>query len=84
MDFFELSEDYGIVEYRIPDSWVGDTIRDLEVRNQYHINVIALRRNEDLIVQNISKEPLRKEDIIIFFGSSEDLGAMKALYDESN
>ncbi|MDQ0508914.1 Ktr system potassium uptake protein A [Aedoeadaptatus ivorii] len=84
LDFFELSEDYGIVEYRIPDSWVGDTIRDLEVRNQYHINVIALRRNEDLIVQNISKEPLRKEDIIIFFGSSEDLGAMKALYDESN
>ncbi|MBO5035145.1 MAG: TrkA family potassium uptake protein, partial [Oscillospiraceae bacterium] len=37
LNFIEFSEDYGIVELAIPRSWQGKTIRELDVRNAYHV-----------------------------------------------
>ena len=40
----EFSEDYGIVELLVPKSWVGKTIRELDVRNAFHVNIITMSR----------------------------------------
>lgn len=72
-DYFELSDDYGIVEYEVPEEWVGKTIRELQLRRKFHVNVIAIRRGKDLLVRHFVDEILQKNDIIIFFGSDDDL-----------
>ncbi|MDY3118634.1 MAG: TrkA family potassium uptake protein [Peptoniphilus sp.] len=72
-DYVELSDDYGIVEYEVAKDWVGKTIRELQLRSEFHVNVIAIRRGEDLIVRCVAEETLRENDIIIFFGSDDDL-----------
>ena len=72
-DYFELSDDYGIVEYEVVDDWIGKSIRQLQLRSEFHVNVIAIRRGKDLIVRRVAEEVLRKNDIIIFFGSDDDL-----------
>ena len=72
-DYFELSDDYGIVEYEVVDKWIGKSIRDLQLRKEFHVNVIAIRRGKDLIVRRVAEEVLNRNDIIIFFGSDDDL-----------
>lgn len=72
-DYFEISENYGVIEYEVFDDWAGKTVRLLDFREHFHVNVIAIRRNENLIVHNIADEILREGDAIIFFGSDEDL-----------
>ena len=48
MEYIELSDEYGIVEIEAPLSWHGKTIRELNLRQQYGINVIAMRKDEAL------------------------------------
>lgn len=72
-DYFELSDDYGIVEYEVAEDWVGKSIRELQLRREFNVNVIAIRRSKDLIVRHVAEEVLNRNDIIIFFGSDDDL-----------
>ena len=72
-DYFELSDDYGIIEYEVSENWIGKSIRDLQLRRDFHVNVIAIRRAKDLIVRRVAEEELQRNDIIIFFGSDDDL-----------
>ena len=72
-DYFELSDDYGIIEYEVSEKWIGKSIRDLQLRRDFHVNVIAIRRSKDLIVRRVAEEELQRNDIIIFFGSDDDL-----------
>ncbi len=44
LNFIEVSEDYGIVELAAPRSWQGKTIRELDIRNAFHVNIIAVRK----------------------------------------
>lgn len=41
-EYIELSEDCSIVEITIPDDWVGKSLAELEIRNKYQVNIIAL------------------------------------------
>ena len=45
LNFIELSEDASIVEIAVPLTWMGKTLKELDVRNVYGVNVIGLRRN---------------------------------------
>ena len=44
-DYIELTEDYSIFETAVPVSWVGKTVVELAVRQKYHINILATRRD---------------------------------------
>ena len=49
MEYIELSQEFGIVEMKPIREWVGKTIRELEMRTRYGINVIAVRTDENTI-----------------------------------
>ncbi|MCR5055459.1 MAG: TrkA family potassium uptake protein [Clostridia bacterium] len=42
-DFIQLSEDYGIYEIIPLKKWLGKTIRQVDVRNNYNISIVAVR-----------------------------------------
>ncbi|MDD7363840.1 MAG: TrkA family potassium uptake protein [Peptoniphilus sp.] len=75
--YFELSDDYGLVEYDVLDEWVGQSVSNLKFRQRYKVNVIAIRREGRMIVRNFSEEILRKGDLLIFFGSDRDLARIE-------
>src|SRR3712207_7985408 len=47
LDYIELSQDYSIAEISSPKEWHGKTLKELDMRSQYGINVMALKRNKD-------------------------------------
>ena len=50
LDFVELSETIKMLEINIKPEWAGYTLRGLDLRSKEHINVIALRKNGELVV----------------------------------
>ena len=47
-DYIELSEEYSIYEIPVPAHFAGHTIIELDVRNRYHINILAVKTGETL------------------------------------
>lgn len=43
MDYIPLSEDYMIFELAPPNSFLGKTLAELQLRNRFNIEVIAVR-----------------------------------------
>ncbi len=76
INFIELSPEYGIVEIDLPNGWSGNTIRDLDVRAKYHVNVIAVRRGQDINVAPGGDYILANGDKLMVLGQSADISAL--------
>ena len=42
LDYIELSEDYGILEIPAPKSWIGKSLKELNIRAKLGVNIIAV------------------------------------------
>lgn len=79
LNFIEFSEDYGIVELAAPKSWEGKTIRELDVRNAFHVNIIAVRKADHPGTLNVAPGAncmLEAGDNVIALGRSEDINRL--------
>ncbi len=45
-DYFKLSDDYALYEISVPDSWIGKTIIEQNVRQKYNVNVLAIKTDK--------------------------------------
>jgi len=73
LDFIELSDEYSISEVRLPDSWAGKSLVELNVRVKYRLSVIAIRRAGAIIVNFAPNAPLQAGDELVVLGSYRDL-----------
>ncbi|MCT4599138.1 MAG: TrkA family potassium uptake protein [Vallitalea sp.] len=73
VDYIELSEDYSIVEISILDEWVGNNLRDLNMRAKYGINVMAIRKGVNITITPGPDVILEEGDILVVIGSNKDL-----------
>ena len=76
-DWIELSPDYSIVETRVPEKWIGKTLRELRIRERYGFNVVGIKKNEKVDVNVGPEKPLEEGSIMIFIGSNEMLNKYK-------
>ncbi len=72
MEYIELSQEFGIVEMEPIPAWVGKTIRQLELRNTYGVNVIAVRSHEDTIkIPPDIDTPIPADVVMVMLGKYE-------------
>ena len=74
-DWIELSPDYSIVETAIPKRWVGKTLKELDVRRNYEVNVVGIKEEEEGHEENPPNPdlPLRDGMILMLIGANEAL-----------
>ena len=72
-DYTRLSPDHAIYETEIPDSWTGRTIVELGVRQRYHLNIRAIRRNGEVEPMPGPSSRFGPGDHIILLGSDRDV-----------
>lgn len=72
-DYTRLSQDHAIYETEIPDNWIGRSILDLGVRQRYHLNILAIRRNGDVIPMPGPNSQFARGDRVILLGSDRDV-----------
>ena len=72
MEYIELSQEFGIVEMEPIPAWIGKTIRQLELRNTYGVNVIAVRSHEDTIkIPPDIDTPIPADVVMVMLGKYE-------------
>ncbi len=79
LNFIEVSDDYGIVELSAPGSWLGKTIREVDVRNAFHVNIIAVRSADapgSLNVAPGGSYMLKVGDNVVAVGRSGDINRL--------
>ena len=77
MDFMELSSDYGMIERIVPQTWVGKTIRELNIRADYNVNIVAIKDNGKMNVSFAPDFVLEQKQTLICLGSFKDLDKIK-------
>ncbi len=73
LDAVELTADYSIAEVTVLPEWDGRNLRELRLRDKYHINVIAVKRNHDLEINPSAEEIIRDGDALVLLGKNEVL-----------
>ncbi|MGN1121480.1 MAG: NAD-binding protein [Eubacteriales bacterium] len=72
-EYLEFSNDYSIIEVAVPEKWVGKTLRNLDVRNTYGINVIAISHpsSHSVDISINPNNPLSKDDALVLLGTDD-------------
>ena len=72
-DWIALSPDYSVVEAAIPKKWVGKTLKELDVRKSYEVNVVGIKEGERVEITPDPNTPLKPGMILMLVGSNEAL-----------
>ncbi|MBQ5152916.1 potassium channel family protein [Macrococcoides caseolyticum] len=73
LDYLELSDQHSIVEIRAGETLQGHTILELDIRANYGINIIAVKRGREIIVSPDPAVAIENGDILIMIGHDNDL-----------
>ncbi|MBT5737521.1 MAG: TrkA family potassium uptake protein [Planctomycetes bacterium] len=79
VDSLPMGKDQAIVEIPVPNRWIGKTIGELEIRQNYAVNLICIRR-ADADVADFSPAvdvPFQKTDKVFLLGSKDRLADLK-------
>ncbi len=79
MEYIELSDEFGIVEMAPPESWYGKSLRQLELRSRYGLNVIAIRREDSLGISPDIDAPIDDQCTMVMLGSYETINQLKKM-----
>lgn len=72
-DWIALSPDYSVVEAAIPKKWIGKTLKELDVRKSYEVNVVGIKEGERVEITPDPDMPLREGMILMLVGANEAL-----------
>lgn len=76
IDYLELSPDFSMAEIRPEPTWVGKTLKELDMRTKMGINVVAIRNGEALNAMPTMNTMIHGEDIMLVVTSEENLKNM--------
>jgi trk system potassium uptake protein len=68
----ELSKKYSLVELRAAGKILNKTLMDLDLRKRFGINVVAIKRGDEILVPD-AEELITEKDIIIVVGSNPSI-----------
>ena len=72
-EYFIISKDYAVCEVAIPQAWIGKTVGDLNIRKNYHINILALKKGEELTAEITPQTVFTEDHTILILGKKETL-----------
>ena len=84
LEHIELSSDFSIMETVPPKEFIGQSIRDLDIRAKEGLNIIAVRKTEpseegrcDLDVAPKADYIVKQGDVFVIIGTNENLDKFK-------
>lgn len=79
LDYVELDPRYGIAEIYAPEEWIGKSLKELELRNNYHINVLGIKRGAELDVQFNPDDEITEGTVLVIIGGNADINKLEKL-----
>ncbi|TFE24307.1 TrkA family potassium uptake protein [Cohnella luojiensis] len=82
LEHIELSDDTSIVELKVSSAMIGKSLRQLDIRQKFNCNVLAVKRNGDMDITPLPNESLAKDDVLVIVGKNDQLTKLEQAYAE--
>ena len=81
-DYLQISEGCSIIEIAPPKDFIGRSLKQLNVRAQYKLNIVAIKRKdekgkESINVVPVAEEKIEEGDMLVVAGANEDIEKLK-------
>ncbi|HWP98679.1 MAG TPA: TrkA family potassium uptake protein [Syntrophomonadaceae bacterium] len=73
LELIALSPHYSLIELAAPVRFVGHTLEKIDLRKHFQVNILAIKRKEDIIVAPGPGEMIASHDLLVMIGKTEDL-----------
>lgn len=77
--FSEQAKSIGLIELTFsPESdYLGQNVVEIQLRNQYGVNLIAIQRNNEIIKENVAEEKIQKGDLLLVIGDWKNINILR-------
>lgn len=86
-DFFDLGEGFALIELIAPAAFHGKTLRELNLRARYNVNLVAVRRTTESVTNGTTQrkeslavplpdDVIRPDDTLVLIGANVDLARL--------
>ena len=75
LDFLPLNDRYSIREIVVPEHFIGKSLRELDLRSRFEVNVIAIKRMEEILFPG-GESLLNSDDHLVVLGSEKALNRL--------
>ncbi len=65
IDVVDISNKISMIELEVHENWVGKNLIELDLRKKYAINVVAIKKGEEVIITIDPGMPLTKEMLLL-------------------
>ena len=72
-DYLSIEDGYSIVEIDVPIKWIGKTIGELDIRNKYMLNIMAVKTDEKISMQINNTTQFSGTEKLLVLGKDADI-----------
>lgn len=72
-DYVEMGQGYAIFEIEVPESWVGKTVGNLDIRKKYNINIMAFKHDGVMNLGVTSEFCIPPDNTMLVLGNMKDI-----------
>ncbi len=73
IDLINLTGDYTMSDIQTPASWVGRTIREIDIRRRFNVNVLGVHRGDEMLMTPTADIKILKGDDLLVIGHRGDV-----------
>lgn len=73
LDYIDLAPRFGVAKIRVPDAFVGRTLRELDLGTRFKVTPLAIAKGAAVKVNPHRDELLGKGDFLLLVGSDDEL-----------
>ena len=73
LDYIELDSDHAMFEIPVPENWAGRSSGQIDIRKEYNINIIGIKKNGKLELSLSPDVILASGETMLVLGRNKDL-----------
>ena len=73
LNFIEISKDYSVEEVKVPAKMSDKSLRELDLRAKYNLNVIAIRHDTEIDISPLPDKKIDQGDVLVVIGENHNL-----------
>lgn len=78
VEVMTLADRFRIVEIHTPKRWQDRSLLELNLRNTEHVNIIVIKRGDDILTSPAPEEKLLADDLLVVAGAIEDINRLSS------
>lgn len=79
LEQFALGTTHTLTELRVPPSFVGQTLRAIDLRGRFGVTLLAVKRGDDVIISPPAVLSFARDDLLVVIGTNEQIAHLSEM-----